>query len=66
MPSTEYYRRQAETLLALASGTNDPALSALCQCLAMEYGELAQKIVGEPLPARSTSTSRVTSIHDSA
>jgi len=43
MPSSEYYRRQAQTLRALASSTNDPSLLTLCRSLAVEYRLLAER-----------------------
>jgi len=50
MPSLEYYRRQAETLLGLASSTNDPSLSALCRGLAVEYKLLAEQAAARQAP----------------
>ena len=43
MPSSEYYRRQSETLRALALSTNDPSLSSLCRSLAIEYRQMAEQ-----------------------
>jgi hypothetical protein len=43
MPSSDYYRRQADTLLALAVSTSDPELSARCRNLAITYKLLAEK-----------------------
>jgi hypothetical protein len=43
MPSSEYYRRQSETLRALASSTNEPSLLTLCRSLAVEYRLLAEQ-----------------------
>jgi hypothetical protein len=42
MPSSEYYRRQVDTLLILAVTTSDPELSTWCQTLAIEYKLLAE------------------------
>jgi hypothetical protein len=50
MPSSEYYRRQADTLLALAQNTSDVGLSALCRDLAVQYKVLAEKAAPEPVP----------------
>jgi len=50
MPSSEYYRRQADTLLALALNTSDPGLSDFCRNLAIEYKLLAERAVADPAP----------------
>jgi hypothetical protein len=53
MPSSEYYHRQAGTLLALSSCTNDPHLSAQCRALAVEYRLLAETPTADPTTDRS-------------
>jgi hypothetical protein len=53
MPSSEYHRRQADTLVALALNTSDPELSTLCLDLAIEYKLLAEQAVAAPAPTRS-------------
>jgi hypothetical protein len=65
MPSFEYYRRQAETLLSLASSTKDPSLSALCQSLAAEYKQLAERPAGRKAPEPPAQTSPLPSTPDS-
>jgi hypothetical protein len=66
MPSSEYYRRQADTLLALVSSTNDPALSALCRGLAVEYRQLAEQTADREAPEPPAPTLPLTSTRDSA
>jgi hypothetical protein len=56
MPSSEYYRRQANTLLALAVNTSDADLSTRYQNLAIEYKLLAEKRAADPLPADPATT----------
>jgi hypothetical protein len=51
MPSSEYYRRQADTLLALAVNTSDLELSTRCRNLAIEYKLLAERMAADPAPA---------------
>jgi hypothetical protein len=41
MPSSEYYRRQADTLLMLALTAADPVLSARYRNMAVKYKRLA-------------------------
>jgi hypothetical protein len=41
MPSSEYYRRQADMLLMLALNATDPELSARYRTLALQYKMLA-------------------------
>jgi hypothetical protein len=53
MPSSEYYRRQADTLLALALTATDPELSARYRSLALEYKMLAANAGEDTVPARS-------------
>jgi hypothetical protein len=48
MPSSEYHRRQADTVLALSLNTPDPGLSTLCRTLAVEYKLLAEKGAADP------------------
>jgi hypothetical protein len=48
MPSSEYHRRQADTLLALALNTSNPELSTLYRSLAVEYKLLAEKGAADP------------------
>ena len=43
MPSSEYYRRQADTLLAMALSIHEPRLSTLCRTLALQYKFLSQE-----------------------
>jgi hypothetical protein len=50
MPSSEYYRRQADTLLALALNTSEPDLSNWCRNLALQYKLLAEKRTTDPVP----------------
>jgi hypothetical protein len=50
MPSSEYHRRQADTLLALALTTSNSELSAWCRNLAIEYKILAKTGAADPLP----------------
>jgi hypothetical protein len=45
MPSSGYYRRQADTLFALALCCSDQALSAQCRTLAVEFRQLADRAV---------------------
>jgi hypothetical protein len=52
MPSSEYYRRQADTLLTLALTATDPELSARYRNLAVEYKMLAAN-AREAVPPRS-------------
>jgi hypothetical protein len=52
MPSSEYYRRQADTALALALATSDPELSAWCRNLAIEYKLLSEKGAAGSVPCR--------------
>jgi hypothetical protein len=60
MPSSAYYRRQAETLLALATSTSNPELSTVCRNLAIEYKLLADKAPSDPGPARYGAPTRWT------
>jgi hypothetical protein len=53
MPSSEYYRRQADTLLTLALTTTDPELSNWYRCLAMEYKMLAAKAADDCVSPRA-------------
>jgi hypothetical protein len=53
MPSSEYYRRQADTLLTLAVTATDPELSARYRNLAAEYKMLAGRADEDALPPRS-------------
>jgi hypothetical protein len=48
MHSSEYYRRQADTLLVLALTTSDPVLSSDYRNLAIEYKLLAEKAAPDP------------------
>jgi hypothetical protein len=48
MPSSAYYHRQADTLLALATSTSNPELSVVCRNLAIEYKLLAEKAPIDP------------------
>ncbi len=52
MASSEYYHRQADTLLTLASATIDPELSARYRSLALEYKMLAAKGAEDPASPR--------------
>ena len=52
MPSSEYYRRQADTLLTLALTATDPELSDRYRNLAVEYKMLAAN-AREAVPPRS-------------
>ena len=65
MPSSEYYRRQAETLRALASSTNDAPLSSLCRSLAVEYKALAERTAARETVEPSAPTFPLTSTRDS-
>ena len=56
MARPEYYRRQADTLLALALSTSDPELSARCRTLAVEYKLLSEKAKPDPAVDRRGST----------
>jgi hypothetical protein len=47
MPSPEYYRRQADTLLAIAVNTSDPELSTRCRNLAIAYKLLEGKAAAD-------------------
>ena len=53
MASSEYYRRQADTLLTLALTTTDPELSARYRSLAVEYKMLAAKAGDDTGPPKS-------------
>ncbi len=53
MPSSEYYRRQAETLLTLALTATDPELAARYRSLAAEYKMLAVNAGEDTVPPRS-------------
>jgi hypothetical protein len=53
MPSSEYYRRQADTLLTLALIAADPAVSARYRNLALEYKMLAASAGEDIVPPRS-------------
>ena len=50
MPSSEYYRRQADTLLMLALNATDPELSARYRSLAVEYKMLAANAGEDTVP----------------
>ncbi len=50
MPSSEYYERQAETLLTLALMATDPELSARYRNMAVEYKCLAANTEHTRLP----------------
>jgi hypothetical protein len=52
MPSSEYYRRQADTLLMMALSVADPELSARYRTLAVEYKMLAAKAADDTVPQR--------------
>jgi hypothetical protein len=58
MPSSEYYRRQSETLLALAVNTNDPEVSTVCRNLAIEYKLMAEKVAADSALADPVTPSR--------
>jgi hypothetical protein len=53
MPSSEYYHRQADTLLTLALTATDPELSARYRNLAVEYKMLAANAGEDTVPSRS-------------
>jgi hypothetical protein len=53
MPSSEYYRRQADTLLTLALTATDPELSARYRNLAIRYKRLAKNAGKNTAPPRS-------------
>ena len=53
MPSSEYYGRQADTLLTLALNATDPELSARYRSLAVEYKMLAANSSEHAVPPRS-------------
>jgi hypothetical protein len=53
MPSSEYYRRQAETLLTLALTATDPELAARYRSLAAEYKMLAANAGEDTVPPGS-------------
>ena len=53
MPSSEYYRRQADTLLTLALIATDPELSGRYRNLAVEYKMLAANGGEDNIPPRS-------------
>ncbi len=55
MPSSEYYGRQADTLLTLALNATDPELSARYRSLAVEYKMLAANSSEHAVPPRSVS-----------
>jgi hypothetical protein len=56
MPSSEFYRRQADTLLMLALIAADPELSARYRNMAVKYKRLAAS-TGDPDLARSKADS---------
>jgi hypothetical protein len=56
MPSSEFYRRQADTLLMLALIAADPELSARYRNMAVKYKRLATS-TGDPDLARSKADS---------
>lgn len=58
MPSSEYYRRQADTLLTLALTATDPALSARYRTLAAEYEILAANAGEDTALPRSETDNR--------
>jgi hypothetical protein len=60
MPSSAYYHRQAEILLALATTTSNPELSTVCRRLAIEYKLLAEKAPSDPGPGLCGSPPRRT------
>jgi hypothetical protein len=53
MPSSEYYRRQADTLLTLALTATDPELSARYRNLAIRYKRLAKNAGKNTVPPGS-------------
>ncbi len=53
MPSSEYYRRQADTLLTLALTATDPELSDRYRNLAVEYKLRAANAGEDAVPPRS-------------
>jgi hypothetical protein len=53
MPSSEYYRRQADTLLTLALTATDPELSARYRNLAIRYKRLAANAGKNTVPPGS-------------
>jgi len=57
MPSSEYYRRQADTLLMLAQIAADPAVSARYRALAVEHTMLAARASEDMVPHRSATES---------
>jgi hypothetical protein len=59
MPSSEYYRRQADTLLTLALIAADPVVSARYRNLAVEYKFLAGTAGEDPVPRRSETDNRL-------
>ena len=50
MPSSEYYRRQADTLLTLALTATRPELSARYRNLAIRYKRLAENAGKNTVP----------------
>jgi hypothetical protein len=48
--SVYYYRRQADTLRALAESTSDIGLSTCCRNLAVRYRLLAEQAATAPVP----------------
>jgi len=55
MASSEYYRRQADTLLTLALTAIDPELSARYRNLAIRYKKLAENAGKNAAPPGSAS-----------
>ena len=53
MPSSEYYRHQADALLTLALTATDPELSARYRTLAAEYEMLAANVGEDSVPCGS-------------
>jgi hypothetical protein len=53
MLSSEYYQRQADTLLTLALTTTDPELSGRYRRLAVEYKMLVSKAADDSVPPRA-------------
>jgi hypothetical protein len=54
MPSSEYYRRQADTLLILAlTAATDPKVSAHYRNLAVKYQKLAATAENKTQPPRT-------------
>jgi hypothetical protein len=53
MPSSDYYRRQMDTLLTLAVTATDPELSDRYRSLAVEYKLLAAQGVDDTVQPRA-------------